>query len=225
MTYPLSDSCQIRTLSQIYDSVFGDIKDGFFVDVGAFDGITYSNTWGLVKAGWSGVMFEAVPEYFRQCRDLYVLYSNIIVLCLAIGDKQGEEITINLAGAASSGSRKYLDVVQKTYLNAGYVEGKTVTVRTSTLDIQLRLLDVDPGSIDVVSIDTEGMEVEVLSGFSLSYWKPKMLIVETHSGHDILELRSNANLIDDYIMTSGYKKIYEDVINSIYTRRDAVGRL
>jgi FkbM family methyltransferase len=34
---------------------------GRFLDVGAYDGVTFSNTWKLVLNGWSGVAVEACP--------------------------------------------------------------------------------------------------------------------------------------------------------------------
>ena len=40
---------------------------GFFVDVGAFDGVYLSNSYCFEQLGWSGVCVEALPEYFELC--------------------------------------------------------------------------------------------------------------------------------------------------------------
>ena len=50
MSYSLSKSCQIKNLSNIYEKLFGPNKlDGYFVEVGAYDGESFSNTSGLAE--------------------------------------------------------------------------------------------------------------------------------------------------------------------------------
>jgi hypothetical protein len=39
-------------------------KNGFFIDVGAADGITFSNTYYFEKQGWKGLCFEPNPENY-----------------------------------------------------------------------------------------------------------------------------------------------------------------
>jgi hypothetical protein len=41
-------------------------KDGFFIDIGAYDGITISNTYALEKIGWKGICVEPVPEIYDR---------------------------------------------------------------------------------------------------------------------------------------------------------------
>src|ERR1043166_2731273 len=46
-------------------AIFFDFKNhGFFIDVGAFDGVYLSNTFAFERLGWSGLCIEAMPEYF-----------------------------------------------------------------------------------------------------------------------------------------------------------------
>lgn len=47
-------------------SIVGD--KGFFVDIGAYDGVQTSNTYALELAGWSGICVEAHPDYFALCK-------------------------------------------------------------------------------------------------------------------------------------------------------------
>jgi len=45
----------------------GAVREGFFVEMGAFDGVTYSNSYLLEKAlGWSGLLVEANPISFEE---------------------------------------------------------------------------------------------------------------------------------------------------------------
>jgi hypothetical protein len=48
-------SCQIPFLSEIYEQFFGADSSGFLVEVGAFDGISYSESSGLLSRRWSGL--------------------------------------------------------------------------------------------------------------------------------------------------------------------------
>lgn len=50
-----------------------DITRGHFVDIGAFDGISHSNTFPLIQQGWSGLSFEADRHRFVKMADLYRL--------------------------------------------------------------------------------------------------------------------------------------------------------
>ena len=52
-----------RDEEQVILDHFGD-RVGTFLDVGAYDGITFSNTHALALKGWSGVCVEASPSCF-----------------------------------------------------------------------------------------------------------------------------------------------------------------
>ena len=57
---------------------FGDHK-GRFLDVGAYDGCTFSNTGQLAERGWSGVCVEPSPSAFPYLARYHDLHD---VLCL-----------------------------------------------------------------------------------------------------------------------------------------------
>ena len=48
---------------EILIEFFKNHDGGFFVDVGAHDGIRLSNTYALALVGWTGICIEAHPEY------------------------------------------------------------------------------------------------------------------------------------------------------------------
>ena len=45
-------------------SLLGRQEDGFYIDIGAFDGVHLSNSFVFEKLGWSGICVEPHPEYF-----------------------------------------------------------------------------------------------------------------------------------------------------------------
>jgi hypothetical protein len=64
-----------------------DIHNGFFVEFGAYDGITLSNTRYLWEKGWSGVMIEPHPDSFAKLRQHYHQQPRIICLHMFVSFK------------------------------------------------------------------------------------------------------------------------------------------
>jgi len=56
--YTLSLTCQIPELDKIYSKYFGKDTNRVFVEVGAFDGESVSNTSCLADAGWKGFILN-----------------------------------------------------------------------------------------------------------------------------------------------------------------------
>jgi len=91
-------------------------------------------------------------------------------------------------------------------------------VRVSTLDAELEKHDA-PVGFEVLVIDVEGSERDVLHGFNIEDWQPRIVIVEAHEHHQNKELGAQADEINSYFDEFGYEKIYSDHINNIYTRQ------
>src|SRR6266849_5987581 len=87
--YVPSPSCQIPTLAFLYELFFGRRNDGRFVEVGAYDGYSFSNTSCLAAVGWSGLYVEAVPRFAEECRTRYAGNDRIAVVNAAVGDRPG----------------------------------------------------------------------------------------------------------------------------------------
>ena len=66
--------------------------------------------------------------------------------------------------------------------------------------------------IDLVSIDTEGCELDVLDGFSLERFKPRVLVIEND--------RPTGDEIEPYLERRGYRKFHRQKINDFYVRTD-----
>ena len=53
----------------LVDEYFGGKRGGVFVDIGAYDGVTFSNTLMLERErGWTGVCIEPLPDVFAELR-------------------------------------------------------------------------------------------------------------------------------------------------------------
>lgn len=211
MTYLVNTSCQIRDLERIYETHFPGKSDGYFVDVGANDGYTFSNTYTLVQAGWSGLMIEPLPESAKKCRDLYFSTEKVKVLEICIGDTCG--LTDLYLGWSPTIS---LEAVKRNPYGFTYDPNKYITVLVNTLDVVLQDLEV-PTNFDVLNIDVEGAEPQVLAGFStVNIYKPKMIIIETHIGNPDVQRAFNSDEILQWFSDKPYDLLQRDGLNDVY---------
>jgi FkbM family methyltransferase len=205
----IAHNCQVKDLVSIYEKYFS--KPGILVDVGAYNGYDFSNTWGLVEAGWTGVLIDPIQENIESCQRVH-RDNKVSTLCVAIGDKNGTA-PVFLGGSVTTLS----DAQRNNLYWKNEYTGESRKVPVYTLNHTLEHLKF-PIGFELLSIDVEGFEKEVLKGFDLNHWKPGMVIIEAQELHPEPSLRINAKFINDYF--SFYKKIYCDEINNIYVRED-----
>ena len=158
--YPLANTCQVPffgSLSDVYTFVFGYKKAGLCVEVGAYDGESFSNTSGLADMGWAGHYLEPIPQYAAAAAARHAGNApRVRVHTVAVGERDGEVIRLSTAGPFTSASRDEIDAVaasglHKT-LNAlgwGHGEGE-VTATTVSLNSFFAQQGLSPGGVDVL---------------------------------------------------------------------------
>lgn len=193
-------------------------KDGRFVEVGAFDGKQWSNTWELAELGWRGLMCEPNPEYFRQCTDHHSEHE-VVVLPIAISDRCGLT-ALYLGGSLSTVNREMIGVYNSMDWSriAGLDEEKFVMVPTMTLDAMLYASLWEP-EFELLVIDVEGAELQVLAAFDISRWAPKMIVIETHETYPEKRISHKASAILGRLDFHGYEHVHGDQVNSVLVRK------
>ncbi len=147
---------------------FGHKTDGFFVEVGANHPTELSQTWLLEQRGWKGILVEPLPAC---CEKLRAIRKNSLICEAAAGaPAQVGEANLNVA---QSDVWSYLGEENKELPLAGRIK-----VRVRTLDNILEELRAP--QVDLLSIDTEGMEIEVLRGLNLQQRRPALVLLEDH---------------------------------------------
>ena len=171
------------------------IRDKIFLDVGAFDGIGFSNTHLLFEQGWSGICVEPVMKNYQKLESLY-RGTNVITIRAAATDYEGE-MELNVATIpwakdwGSDVSSSSDDMVERW---PDYNWEKEI-VPATTIDKILEKNKV--AKIDFASIDVEGHEMSVLRGFNLKKYQPLLLVVEYSTPEQRHELIS-------YLERQGY---------------------
>ena len=179
---------------------FGD-ETGFFVEVGANHPTEGSQTWHLEQAGWNGVLVEPQPDLAAFL--VTARKAKVFAAACTSPEQAGKPLPLHVDGARSALNRERMTPGAK----AAY----TIMVPTRTLDSILEEAEA-PVPIDFLSIDVEGHEVEVLSGFSFALWQPYLIMVEDHVG----SLRTHGLL-----KRSGYRLIRRLGFNGWYVPEDA----
>ena len=217
--YPVVPTCQVPHLSQKYEQFFGRRTDGWFVEVGAFDGYSYSNTWGLAERAWHGVMVEPIPEYAQQCRQIHADHPGVQVLETAVSaDDNGLDFLVG--GAFTTASQQQIAEFASRECAADEMTDRQVHSSSKTLDRVLSETGV-PKGFDVLVVDVEGHEKAVLAGIDLQVWNPKMMIIELADVHpQLTALREEQAGIYKEVSAQGYVVIYKDSINTIFVRED-----
>jgi FkbM family methyltransferase len=162
---------------------FGGDDSGFYVEVGANHPTEGSQTWHLEQLGWSGILVEPQPDLAAFLVTARKTAQVFPVACTS-PEKAGQTATLHVDGARSGLDRERMAPGSQ----ASYV----IAVPTRTLDSILDEAQA-PAPIDLLSIDVEGHELEVLSGFNFTRWQPLLILIEDHVGtlqtHGFLKAR------------------------------------
>jgi len=157
---------------------------GTFVELGAFDGISQSNSLHFEEKGWRGVLIEPVPSSFEACRKNRPLARVFNCACVPFG--QEGPVTINDVGLMSTiqgamGAREP-EWLERGAGFAGHapvatqVPGRTLTAVLDEAGIQ---------RVDLLLLDVEGFEIPVLNGLAFDRLAPTWIVAEDSYEDDL----------------------------------------
>lgn len=173
------------------------LRDGFFVEFGALDGTSLSNTYVLEKHfGWTGVLAEPNPRYWDGLQASRQ-QSSISHEC--VWSKSGEELSLTDAGVFTS--------ISTFASNDNHAEKRRGGEIFTSTSVSLKdLLDnySSPSTIDFMSIDTEGSELEIIQAFDFhGKYRIESLAVE----HNYTSIRDP---IREILLNAGYTNVFAD---------------
>jgi FkbM family methyltransferase len=170
----------------VVERVFeGRCGGGYFVEIGAADGRTHSNTYALERSyGWTGIVVEANPKYIpplrrnRRCSCIHACVDGETgqtdFFCFGfVGGIIGQD-TDNAPGKRGALLEKH--------------SGQVIRMQTTSLQDILKSMNAPP-LIDYLSIDVEGAELRILTGFPFHQFKFEAITIErpTRAVHRLLK--------------------------------------
>lgn len=207
---------QDEILDQI---IFKGQEKGFFLDIGANDGVTYSNTFFLEKfRSWNGICVEPLPSTFEKLKTNRLC---ILENCAA-GAKTGKDVLLEISGYSEmlSGlkknyNKKHIERIDTELKEYG---GEKHEIEINCVNINDLLLNHNAYEIDYCNIDTEGSELEIIKAINFNKFKINVFTVEANYGIDQIHLKFLLSL-------KGYRYVESLGNDMIFIHKRLLGKL
>ena len=178
----------------------GKKNNGYFVEFGAFDGRTLSNTWMLEKKyGWKGILSEPILKLHQEIRK--EREAILETRCVWATTGQQVEFCETAKGELSTISQYVTEDQHRVSRNIT----RKYNVSTISLTDMLAAYSA-PRFVDYLSIDTEGSELEILKAFDFSEYSFGFISIEHNYTEDEKE-------IDALLSRNGYIRYLRDISN------------
>ncbi len=190
--------------------LLGNPVTGTFLDIGANDGVTGSNSLLFERIGWNGICIEPNPTIFkiletkRNCPKVNA--------CISATDGTADFLVVDGPCNMLSGIKDFLEDSHLRRINREIKEagGRTRIIEIETLSPKTLLERFNINEVDYLSIDTEGAELSILKNFNFKEISVKVIGVENN-------IRSPD--IFYYLTSKGYQLVKCVGCDEIYMRR------
>ena len=191
---------------------FKDKNSGFYIDIGCYHPIKYSNTALLYNRGWHGINIDMNQTSIDLFNILRKRDKNI---CAAISNTSVETTQYfdHLFSPINTLDKKFSVIASKKFSIRKQTEKKIYTYKFNQI---IQKYNIKIKQIDFINIDVEAHDLEVLEGIDLSLFNAKILCVEmTNNQNNIKEKK-----LRDYLNKYNYDLIKTDGLNGFFELRD-----
>jgi FkbM family methyltransferase len=200
---------QIQQDRILQEKFFFREENGFFVDVGAEEGVNGSNTYFYEQKGWKGICIEPHPESFAKLKEA----RNCLCLPLAISSQKGKTkfTKINgpsqaLSGLTSQYDARHLDRIERDIGEKGG-QKEEIEVETDTLKNIFAKQNVK--EVHYLSIDVEGGELDVLKSIDFDEVMIHVIDVENNYPDSFSALRK-------FLFYKGFTKSFPILFDEVF---------
>jgi len=192
--------------SQIYQDIFvcffSNLKTkGYFVEIGAADGITISNTYLLEKKFyWDGIVCE--PNPIHKLSNLTYRNARLDTSIIDCKDFNNKYLYMN-------------DDTFNSTISKNKIYKKKIFLKTISLNSLLKKYN-SPKTIDYISIDTEGNEYSILKNFNFKKYNVKIFTIEHNFNN------SKRSKIFKVMNKNNYKRVFQkfSYMDDWYIKKD-----
>ncbi len=181
----------------ILKRIFEGQKTGFYVDVGAHHPKRFSNTYLFYKMGWRGINIDAMPGSMGKFKEVR---PDDVNLEIAISDKE-EILIFHIFNEPALNTFNELQA-EKYLLNTNYKVIEKKKLKTFPLWEVLEKYNSEGNQIHFMSIDVEGLDLQVLKSNNWIKFKPLIILVELLEMRSIAEIQKSEIYI--FLISNGY---------------------
>ena len=194
----------------ILQNIFMKQNDGLYIDVGCQHPIKNNNTYLLYKKGWKGINVDLDKDNIKL-----------------FNSARPEDYNVNKALSSEIKNVELYFYHKKSPINtidkktSEFQKAKVSSIRNITTDTLNNIISntkYKDCCIDLLSIDVEGHELQVLKGFNLTKYRPKVIVVE-YLDLNVSKLEIKNLTLKDVIDSEIYKYLSSNgyiLVNSIY---------
>jgi FkbM family methyltransferase len=158
----------------ILSRIFGSASAGFYVDVGAYHPKRYSNTYLFYQRGWQGINIDAMPGSMRAFRSARPRDINLEI---AIFRVQSKLKYYEFTEPALNGFSRELSE-DRQHGGRGTITGELEIEALPLRDVLRKHMPPQQKVIDFMSVDVEGLDLDVLLSNDWTTFRPRVLLVE-----------------------------------------------
>jgi len=167
---------QDQFLNELY---FEHKHNGIFIDIGAHDGISYSNSYFFEKElNWTGLCIEPHPDVFKLLQQNRKCYLENVAVSNTTKDMKYLKITgapEMLSGLVDNYDPRHVERIQREVLQNG---GNIDIIDMKCYQLNTLLEKYNLNNIDFISIDVEGAEYDILKGIDFNKYNIDCIVIE-----------------------------------------------
>lgn len=174
------------------DDILNKKRNGFFIEVGAYDGVSYSNSLFFERnRNWTGLLIEANPRAYRE---LLMKDRKAWTTPACISLSSHVELSVDFLASGADGGVGKQKQGEKDASNP-YI----YMVKANCFPLNVMLDAIGQKHVDMFSLDVEGSEMKVLESID---WDRVTISLFT------IEVNKKGREIDDFLTAKGYRKMH-----------------
>jgi FkbM family methyltransferase len=162
-------------------------ENGTFIEMGALDGIRYSNSYFFEKVlGWSGVLIEAHPSKFKELKKNRSNSSTCVhgIVC----DDPRDMHFVESSNAAVGGVWELMSPTFREKWHSNVTEADVQALPVTPCTKMQTILDrIGLKHVDFFSLDVEGAESSVLGSMDFSQFTSNVFLIEYRQGQEVVQ--------------------------------------
>ena len=191
---------------------FKEKNSGFYIDIGCYHPIKYSNTALLYNRGWKGINIDMNQTSI----DLFnILRKRDKSICAAISNTSKKTIQYfdHLFSPINTLDKNFSSIASKKFSFRKHTEK---TIQTYRFNQIIQKYNINIKQIDFINIDVEAHDLEVLEGIDLSIFNAKIICVEIANNQNNIKEKK----LRDYLNKYNYELIKTVGLNGFFELKD-----